>query len=114
MRLEARKYLIDIQESAGLAAQFTAGKDYAQYEQDPMLRMVTEWSFAILGDACIQFARADARQAARISSLPSMIAFCDALLHPRVEMDDRIVWDVIESKLPLFIREVGQLLEEPD
>jgi uncharacterized protein with HEPN domain len=29
MRLEARKYLYDIQEAAALAAQFTDGKDFA-------------------------------------------------------------------------------------
>ncbi len=29
MRLEARKYLYDIQEAAGLASQFTAGKSFA-------------------------------------------------------------------------------------
>jgi uncharacterized protein with HEPN domain len=34
MRLEARKYLYDIQEAAGLASQFTAGKSYTNYQQE--------------------------------------------------------------------------------
>jgi hypothetical protein len=34
MRLEARKYLYDIQEAAGLASQFTAGKSFANYQQE--------------------------------------------------------------------------------
>ncbi len=51
MRLEARKYLHDIQEAAGLAAQFTAGKDFAEYQQNPMLRLAVERAFAIIGEA---------------------------------------------------------------
>jgi hypothetical protein len=31
MRLEARKYLYDVQEATELVSQFTAGKDFADY-----------------------------------------------------------------------------------
>ena len=56
MRLEARKYLYDIQEAAGLASQFTAGKSFANYQQDAMLRMAVERAFAIIGEALTQLA----------------------------------------------------------
>ena len=114
MRLEARKYLFDVQEAAGLAAQFTAGKDYSQYERDPMLRMAVERVFAIIGEALAQLARMDAGVAARISDLRSIIAFRNILVHAYAQVDDRIVWGVIESKLPLLIREVAELMQEPD
>ncbi len=39
MRLEARKYLFDIERAAGLVAQFTAGREFADYEQNDMLRL---------------------------------------------------------------------------
>jgi hypothetical protein len=45
MRLEARKYLFDIQDAAGLAAQFTAGKSFADYRADPMLRLALNERF---------------------------------------------------------------------
>ena len=51
MRLEARKYLYDIQEAAALAAQFTEGKDFAEYQRNPMLRLAVERAFAIIGEA---------------------------------------------------------------
>ncbi len=51
MQLEARKYLYDIQEAAGFAAQFTAGKDFAEYQQNPMLRLAVERAFAIIGES---------------------------------------------------------------
>jgi hypothetical protein len=56
MQLEARKYLYDIQEAAGLASQFTAGKSFADYQQNAMLRMAVERAFAIIGEALVQLA----------------------------------------------------------
>jgi uncharacterized protein with HEPN domain len=41
-----------------------------------------------------------------------MIAFRNALIHGYAELDHRIVWDVVESKLPTLRREVAGLLEE--
>jgi hypothetical protein len=40
MRLEARKYLYDIQEAAGLALQFTAGKSFARFNLPILVREV--------------------------------------------------------------------------
>lgn len=38
MRLEARKYLHDIERAAKLLAEFTSGKVFVDYERDAMLR----------------------------------------------------------------------------
>jgi uncharacterized protein with HEPN domain len=38
MRLEAKKYLFDIQRAAALLTEFTAGKTFADYSRDAMLR----------------------------------------------------------------------------
>jgi hypothetical protein len=34
MRLEAKKYLFDMRQAAALLAQFTAGKQFADYDSD--------------------------------------------------------------------------------
>src|SRR5208337_3584785 len=57
MRLEARKYLFDIQEGAGFVSQFTAGKALADYQRDPMLRLAVERAFTIIGEALTQLSR---------------------------------------------------------
>ena len=49
MRLEAKKYLYDMQQAAALLAQFTAGKQFADYDSDPMLRAAVEREFEIIG-----------------------------------------------------------------
>ena len=64
MRLDAKKYLYDIQQAAARIAQFTAGKGFDDYESDAMLRV------------------------------------------------DRLVWDILETRVPLLRRETEALLGE--
>ncbi len=59
MRLEARKYLFDIQRAAALVREFTGGKTFADYEADAMLRSAVERQFEIIGEAMTQLARTD-------------------------------------------------------
>ena len=42
MQREARKYLSDIQQAVTLLAEFTAGKQFSDYEGDAMLRAAVE------------------------------------------------------------------------
>ena len=81
MRLEARKYLFDIQEAAGLVAQFTAGKELADYQNDAMLRLAVERAFTIIGQALTQLNRVDAVVAARITDARNIIGFRNILTH---------------------------------
>ena len=110
MQLEARKYLYDIREAAGLAAQFTAGKSLEEYQQNPMMRLAVERAFAIIGEALVQLARLDSALAARISDFRSIVAFRNILVHAYAQVDDRIVWGILESKLPVLIKEVDALM----
>jgi uncharacterized protein with HEPN domain len=112
MRLESQKYLYDIREAAGLASQFTAEKTFAQYQQNPMMRLAVERALAIIGEALGQLARVDAPLAARVSDLRSIVAFRNILVHAYAQVDDRIVWDIIETRLPVLVLEVDALMTE--
>ncbi len=111
MQLEAKKYLYDIREAAELLATFTAGKGFADYEADAMLSAVVERQFEIIGEALAQLARLDEALASRISEYPRIIAFRNILIHGYADVDDRLVWDIIETKLPVLRSEVAALLE---
>ena len=113
MRLEARKYLYDIQRAAGLLREFTDGKTFADYESNAMLRSAVERQFEVIGEAMAQLARIDEPLADRISQYQRIIAFRNVLIHGYADVDDRLVWDVINNNLATLIREVDTLLEEP-
>ena len=112
MRLEARKFLYDIQHASDLLEQFTAGKTFTDYQQDAMLRYAVERGLAIIGEALSQLAKADATLADRVRQHRSIIAFRNILIHAYAEVDDRIVWDIVETELPLLRSEATALLRE--
>jgi uncharacterized protein with HEPN domain len=112
MRLEAKKYLYDVRQAADLIARFTAGKAFAQYEADAMLRSAVERQLEIIGEALTQLARLDEPLASRITDYRRIIAFRNILVHGYAQVDDRLVWDVVQSKLPALRQEVTGLLEE--
>jgi hypothetical protein len=67
MRLEAKKYLYDMQQGASLLAEFVAGRTFADYQANAMLRAAVERQFEIIGEALSKLARLDADLAARVS-----------------------------------------------
>ncbi len=54
MRIESKKYLYDIASAAKLALGFIAGKSFAGYSADPMLRSAVERQLEIVGEALAQ------------------------------------------------------------
>jgi uncharacterized protein with HEPN domain len=112
MRLESKKYLFDINQAAGLLTDFTRGKSFADFQGDPMLRSAVERQFEIIGEALTKLAKVDQETAALISEHRRIIAFRNILIHGYAQIDDRLVWGVLDSKLPTLSQEVKKLLEE--
>jgi uncharacterized protein with HEPN domain len=114
MKLEVRKYLYDIQRAADLLRTFTDRKTLADYVNDAMLRSAVERQFEIIGEATTNLAKVDEATAGRISHYQRIIAFRNLLIHGYADVDDRLVWDVIETNLWTLSREVDALLKEAD
>lgn len=114
MRLEIRKYLHDMQRAVDALAGFTVGKSFEDYGRDPMLRAAVERQFEIIGEALAQLAKCDAAVAASISEHRRIIAFRNILIHGYAEVDDALVWDVVETRLPTLRDEVAALLDQPE
>lgn len=112
MRLEALKYLYDIQRAAGLLSEFVRGKTYADYQREAMLRAAVEREFEIIGEAMTKLARVDETVVARISEYKRIIAFRNVLIHEYADVHDRLVWDVVETNLPTLVRETDVLLKD--
>jgi uncharacterized protein with HEPN domain len=70
MRLEARKYLSDIQVAVGRIARFTAGKRFNEYVADEMLRSAVERQFGIVGEALARLQKDSPQVAAAIRITP--------------------------------------------
>ncbi|HVB34555.1 MAG TPA: HepT-like ribonuclease domain-containing protein [Patescibacteria group bacterium] len=112
MRLEAKKYLYDVRQAASRIADFTSGKLLEDYRGDPMLRSAVERQFEVIGEAMAQLAKLDEPVAARISERRRIVAFRNILIHGYAEVDDRLVWDIVQVKLPVLRSEIEALLGE--
>ena len=112
MRLETRKYLYDIQQAAARISEFTGGKRFEDYQNEAMLRAAVERQFEIIGEALVRLARLDGDIVAQISEHRRIIAFRNILIDGYADVDDRLVWDVVQSKVPLLLCNVEGLLAE--
>lgn len=112
MRLEAKKYIHDIGQAIARIDAFTGGKNFQNYAEDAMLRAAVERQFEIIGEALSKLATFDTVIVERISEYRRIIAFRNILIHGYTEVDDRLVWDVVESKLPTLRDEIHRLQGE--
>lgn len=112
MRLESKKYLYDIARAASLAAEFIAGKTYSDYLGDVMLRSAVERQLGIAGEALVQLARIDLPTASRLTDYKRIIAFRNVLVHGYTEIDDSIVWSVLQQYLPDLRTQAEMLMHE--
>jgi len=110
MRREAKKYLFDMQQAVTLLTSFTHGKSFADFSADPLLRSGVERQFEIVGEALTHLAKEDAEVAASISDFRRIIAFRNILIHGYADVDHRLVWDVVETKLPVLAAQLEELL----
>jgi uncharacterized protein with HEPN domain len=111
MRLEVKKYLLDIQQAADSITQFTAGKQLADYEADAMLRAAVERKFEIIGEALARLLKFDPTIASRISESQRDSGFLNNQIHGSADVADRHEWDIVLAKLPQLHLEVVALLE---
>ena len=112
MQRDARKYLHDIAQAADLIVSFTSGKAFADYQTDAMLRSAVERQLGIIGEALAQLVHLDATIAAKVREYRRIIAFRNILIHGYATVDDRLVWDVVQSKLQGLREDVAFLLRE--
>lgn len=109
---EARKFLWDAQQAAALIAGFVAGKTFADYCQDAMLKSAVERQFEIVGEALNALSKIAPEMAEAVPELRRIVAFRNVLIHGYATVDDRLVWGVVEGKLPLLRDAVTRLLDQ--
>lgn len=112
MQLESKKYLYDILQAARNLQHFSEGKVFQDYADDALLRSAVERQFEIIGEALRKLSKEDAATANQIDEFERIISFRNILIHGYTEVDDRLVWDILQTKLPVLLRKVESLLDE--
>ena len=114
MQVETNAVLFEIQQEVNLINQFTLDADFAEYQSNAMMRSAVERQLEIIEEAIRRLSEMNADAADCISERPRIISFRNQLIHGYFAIDDRIVWDVIQSKLPILSQDVGALLSDDE
>lgn len=111
MQRDARAYLWDALQAADLVNEFSKGADFAGYQQNAMLRSAVERQFEIIGEALNQLSKVDAGLAGKVPDLARIVAFRNILIHGYATVDDALVWQLVNEKLPDLTVVLRRLLE---
>jgi uncharacterized protein with HEPN domain len=112
MRPEAAALLWDARGAAERIARFTTGRELDDYLADDLLRAAVERQFEIIGEALGRLRATDPDMAANIPELARIVAFRNVLIHGYATVDDRLVWDVVQVKLPVLRAALHALLPD--
>lgn len=106
------KALEDVQDCAAFVIGAADGKDLDDYRGDRLFRQAIERNLEIMGEAIGRIARLDPATAARISEHRRIIAFRNRLIHGYDLLDDELVWDTVNTEVPVLLLEIEGLLRE--
>ena len=112
MQPESEKFLRDMLDAAHAIETYAAGKSLDDYLQSKWLQDAINWNFCVIGEALSQLRRFDEPTAARITEYARIIGFRNQLMHGYSVINNRITWNIIETKLPVLLRELSTMLGE--
>jgi uncharacterized protein with HEPN domain len=111
MNNDARKRLKDISDACAATARFAAGKDFAAYQDDEMLRAAVERKLEIIGEAFAKLENAEPAVTQKFPELRKIVGLRNRIIHGYDTVDEELVWDVVKNKLPALQKQVESLLE---
>ena len=91
--------------------EFTRGRTFADYRSDVLLRSAVERQFEIIGEALNQLSKIDRETAESIPGRRGIISFRNILIHSYTQIDETLVWGVVESSLPEMLRALDSILD---
>jgi uncharacterized protein with HEPN domain len=114
MQPESCTYLYDMQQAAERVARYVAGKGFADYAADDMLRSAVERQLAIIGEALNQALKLEPDLSDEITDAARIVKFRNILVHAYSIVSHEAVWRIVETELALLQQEVERLLATPE
>jgi uncharacterized protein with HEPN domain len=114
MTNETRQRLLDALLSCGAIDRYTAGLDFAAYERDRMVRDAVERRLGIIGEALSRAAVLEPALVVRIPELRQIVGLRNRVIHGYDAVDDEIVGDIVQNKIPRLQDRIAELLGEGD
>jgi uncharacterized protein with HEPN domain len=102
--------LNDILKSAIEVKEFTSGMLFEDYLTDRKTQSAVERKFEIIGEALNRICHIDEEVLEKIRDYRNIILFRNILAHGYDNIDERVVWGIIEADLDHLISDVENLI----
>lgn len=112
MQLKSKKYLYDLSLANEKITTFVKDANVDSYTSNDLLKSAVERQFEILGEALNQLSKIDQNLVEQVTDYQQIVSFRNILIHGYADVDDRLVWNIIETKLPVLSQEIKLLLAE--
>ena len=112
MPRDPEKYLHDIADSCKFLLTFTSGRSLDEYRQDRGFRSAVERELQIIGEAVMMLKGLNPKLTDKISESDRVIHFRHVLVHGYDILNHDLIWNVVENKLAILLREVEKLLAD--
>ncbi|MGH8016857.1 MAG: HepT-like ribonuclease domain-containing protein [Opitutaceae bacterium] len=85
---------------------FTEGLDFTRFSGDALVRAAVERQFEIIGEALGRAAREDPSLEHSMPDISRIVGLRNRLIHGYDSVDDQILWDLIQTRIPMLQRSV--------
>ena len=102
--------LHDIARAIAIVQERAAGKDWGAYSSDTALQFIVERALTIIGEAVTQLQRHSPSIAEALTDYRRIISFRNILVHGYADLDQELVWKVVQASLPVLNKEVDAFL----
>jgi uncharacterized protein with HEPN domain len=99
----------DILDAIAEIQQFTSGMDYETFKEDDKSIRAVEMNFIIIGEAANQIPEEIEEKYTAIPWI-LMRAMQNRIVHVYFKVDEKLMWDTIQTDLPPLIPELEKLL----
>jgi uncharacterized protein with HEPN domain len=112
MRPETAASLFDMKRAAERVAEATSGRTFDEFQSDWFFQSAVERQFEILGEALVRVRDLETPVFDRIPDAPKMIGLRNILIHGYDAVNPRVLWVIVEQRLPELLEVLKGLLED--
>ncbi len=109
---DVAKWLFDAFQASKYIRDFLKGKTYEDYRSDALLKSGVERQFEIIGEALKRVRDKNEVFIEEIQGWRGAISFRNILAHGYEDIDDELVWGIIEDDLPILTEDLEARLKE--
>ncbi len=109
MRHSPKKLYEDVLQAIEEILSFCEGRTFSDFQADRALQLVVEREFEIIGEALARLRREYPALAGRVTDVDKIIGLRNVLAHGYDILEHEILWDVVESKVPILKHDIEQL-----